>query len=515
MNQKDIASKVFVYLKLIREVDLFRYGKSYIAVTAGLFTYSSSQEGYIPAKMYGPRAQLLAYFKPEDEIIIEGYFTKINDEYEIIIEAVSSFRLDKIDRKKGQERLEKAAKVKARFPDVVCLLRSEADPLKRQIPRIENTDIELSQVSLSDEWVILGTPRLNPEDLLYATYYYQVDVGYEEQVEDDVSEQECEQESEQELEKASKQEQVDQEESNEESNYELIKLLQSLEESEQELEKASKQEQVDQEESNEESNYELIKLLQSLEESEQELEKASKQEQVNQEESNQELLQSLGESELQLEKEQVNQEESNQELLQSLGESELQLEKEQVKQEESNQELLQSLGEPELQLEKEQVKQEEFNQELLQSLGEPELQLEKEQVNQEESNQELLQSLGEPELQLEKEQVNQEQINQEEFNQELLQSLGESELQLEKEQVNQEESNQEQVKEQESDPEEAERRKFLEEKQKLLEQFFLIFQLIDFHMYEEEMSRPKKELLDDLFEEDFQIYYNGGWHKLT
>jgi len=216
MNQKDIASKVFVYLKLIREVDLFRYGKSYIAVTAGLFTYSSSQEGYIPAKMYGPRAQLLAYFKPEDEIIIEGYFTKINDEYEIIIEAVSSFRLDKIDRKKGQERLEKAAKVKARFPDVVCLLRSEADPLKRQIPRIENTDIELSQVSLSDEWVILGTPRLNPEDLLYATYYYQVDVGYEEQVEDDVSEQECEQE----LEKASKQEQVDQEESNEESNYE-------------------------------------------------------------------------------------------------------------------------------------------------------------------------------------------------------------------------------------------------------------------------------------------------------
>jgi hypothetical protein len=335
MNQKDIASKVFVYLKLIREVDLFRYGKSYIAVTAGLFTYSSSQEGYIPAKMYGPRAQLLAYFKPEDEIIIEGYFTKINDEYEIIIEAVSSFRLDKIDRKKGQERLEKAAKVKARFPDVVCLLRSEADPLKRQIPRIENTDIELSQVSLSDEWVILGTPRLNPEDLLYATYYYQVDVGYEEQVEDDVSEQECEQE----------------------------------------LEKASKQEQVDQEESNEESNYELIKLLQSLEESEQELEKASKQEQVNQEESNQELLQSLGESELQLEKEQV--------------------------------------------------------------------------------------------------------------------------------------------KEQESDPEEAERRKFLEEKQKLLEQFFLIFQLIDFHMYEEEMSRPKKELLDDLFEEDFQIYYNGGWHKLT
>jgi len=252
MNQKDIASKVFVYLKLIREVDLFRYGKSYIAVTAGLFTYSSSQEGYIPAKMYGPRAQLLAYFKPEDEIIIEGYFTKINDEYEIIIEAVSSFRLDKIDRKKGQERLEKAAKVKARFPDVVCLLRSEADPLKRQIPRIENTDIELSQVSLSDEWVILGTPRLNPEDLLYATYYYQVDVGYEEQVEDDVSEQECEQE----LEKASKQEQVDQEESNEESNYELIKLLQSLEESEQELEKASKQEQVDQEESNEESNYE-------------------------------------------------------------------------------------------------------------------------------------------------------------------------------------------------------------------------------------------------------------------
>jgi hypothetical protein len=395
MNQKDIASKVFVYLKLIREVDLFRYGKSYIAVTAGLFTYSSSQEGYIPAKMYGPRAQLLAYFKPEDEIIIEGYFTKINDEYEIIIEAVSSFRLDKIDRKKGQERLEKAAKVKARFPDVVCLLRSEADPLKRQIPRIENTDIELSQVSLSDEWVILGTPRLNPEDLLYATYYYQVDVGYEEQVEDDVSEQECEQE----------------------------------------LEKASKQEQVDQEESNEESNYELIKLLQSLEESEQELEKASKQEQVNQEESNQELLQSLGESELQLEKEQVNQE----------------------------------------------------------------------QINQEESNQELLQSLGEPELQLEKEQVNQEQINQEEFNQELLQSLGESELQLEKEQV----------KEQESDPEEAERRKFLEEKQKLLEQFFLIFQLIDFHMYEEEMSRPKKELLDDLFEEDFQIYYNGGWHKLT
>jgi flagellar biosynthesis GTPase FlhF len=353
MNQKDIASKVFVYLKLIREVDLFRYGKSYIAVTAGLFTYSSSQEGYIPAKMYGPRAQLLAYFKPEDEIIIEGYFTKINDEYEIIIEAVSSFRLDKIDRKKGQERLEKAAKVKARFPDVVCLLRSEADPLKRQIPRIENTDIELSQVSLSDEWVILGTPRLNPEDLLYATYYYQVDVGYEEQVEDDVSEQECEQE----LEKASKQEQVDQEESKEESN--------------------------------EESNYELIKLLQSLEESEQELEKASKQEQVNQEESNQELLQSLGESELQLEKEQVNQEESN------------------------------------------------------------------------------------------------------------------------------EESNQEQVKEQESDPEEAERRKFLEEKQKLLEQFFLIFQLIDFHMYEEEMSRPKKELLDDLFEEDFQIYYNGGWHKLT
>jgi chemotaxis protein histidine kinase CheA len=353
MNQKDIASKVFVYLKLIREVDLFRYGKSYIAVTAGLFTYSSSQEGYIPAKMYGPRAQLLAYFKPEDEIIIEGYFTKINDEYEIIIEAVSSFRLDKIDRKKGQERLEKAAKVKARFPDVVCLLRSEADPLKRQIPRIENTDIELSQVSLSDEWVILGTPRLNPEDLLYATYYYQVDVGYEEQVEDDVSEQECEQEC------------------------------------EQELEKASKQEQVDQEESNEESNYELIKLLQSLEESEQELEKASKQEQVNQEESNQELLQSLGESELQLEKEQVNQEESN------------------------------------------------------------------------------------------------------------------------------EESNQEQVKEQESDPEEAERRKFLEEKQKLLEQFFLIFQLIDFHMYEEEMSRPKKELLDDLFEEDFQIYYNGGWHKLT
>ena len=317
MNQKDIASKVFVYLKLIREVDLFRYGKSYIAVTAGLFTYSSSQEGYIPAKMYGPRAQLLAYFKPEDEIIIEGYFTKINDEYEIIIEAVSSFRLDKIDRKKGQERLEKAAKVKARFPDVVCLLRSEADPLKRQIPRIENTDIELSQVSLSDEWVILGTPRLNPEDLLYATYYYQVDVGYEEQVEDDVSEQECEQECEQ--------------------------------------------------------------------ESEQELEKASKQEQVNQEESNQELLQ----------------------------------------------------------------------------------------------------------------------------------SLGESELQLEKEQVNQEESNQEQVKEQESDPEEAERRKFLEEKQKLLEQFFLIFQLIDFHMYEEEMSRPKKELLDDLFEEDFQIYYNGGWHKLT
>jgi len=464
MNQKDIASKVFVYLKLIREVDLFRYGKSYIAVTAGLFTYSSSQEGYIPAKMYGPRAQLLAYFKPEDEIIIEGYFTKINDEYEIIIEAVSSFRLDKIDRKKGQERLEKAAKVKARFPDVVCLLRSEADPLKRQIPRIENTDIELSQVSLSDEWVILGTPRLNPEDLLYATYYYQVDVGYEEQVEDDVSEQECEQE----------------------------------------LEKASKQEQVDQEESNEESNYELIKLLQSLEESEQELEKASKQEQVNQEESNQELLQSLGESELQLEKEQVNQE--------------------QINQEESNQELLQSLGEPELQLEKEQVnqeqvKQEEFNQELLQSLGEPELQLEKEQVNQEqvkqeESNQELLQSLGEPELQLEKEQV-----NQEEFNQELLQSLGESELQLEKEQVNQEESNeesnQEQVKEQESDPEEAERRKFLEEKQKLLEQFFLIFQLIDFHMYEEEMSRPKKELLDDLFEEDFQIYYNGGWHKLT
>jgi hypothetical protein len=468
MNQKDIASKVFVYLKLIREVDLFRYGKSYIAVTAGLFTYSSSQEGYIPAKMYGPRAQLLAYFKPEDEIIIEGYFTKINDEYEIIIEAVSSFRLDKIDRKKGQERLEKAAKVKARFPDVVCLLRSEADPLKRQIPRIENTDIELSQVSLSDEWVILGTPRLNPEDLLYATYYYQVDVGYEEQVEDDVSEQECEQE----LEKASKQEQVDQEESKEESN--------------------------------EESNYELIKLLQSLEESEQELEKASKQEQVNQEESNQELLQSLGESELQLEKEQVNQE--------------------QINQEESNQELLQSLGEPELQLEKEQVnqeqvKQEEFNQELLQSLGEPELQLEKEQVNQEqvkqeESNQELLQSLGEPELQLEKEQV-----NQEEFNQELLQSLGESELQLEKEQVNQEESNeesnQEQVKEQESDPEEAERRKFLEEKQKLLEQFFLIFQLIDFHMYEEEMSRPKKELLDDLFEEDFQIYYNGGWHKLT
>jgi hypothetical protein len=468
MNQKDIASKVFVYLKLIREVDLFRYGKSYIAVTAGLFTYSSSQEGYIPAKMYGPRAQLLAYFKPEDEIIIEGYFTKINDEYEIIIEAVSSFRLDKIDRKKGQERLEKAAKVKARFPDVVCLLRSEADPLKRQIPRIENTDIELSQVSLSDEWVILGTPRLNPEDLLYATYYYQVDVGYEEQVEDDVSEQECEQEC------------------------------------EQELEKASKQEQVDQEESNEESNYELIKLLQSLEESEQELEKASKQEQVNQEESNQELLQSLGESELQLEKEQVNQE--------------------QINQEESNQELLQSLGEPELQLEKEQVnqeqvKQEEFNQELLQSLGEPELQLEKEQVNQEqvkqeESNQELLQSLGEPELQLEKEQV-----NQEEFNQELLQSLGESELQLEKEQVNQEESNeesnQEQVKEQESDPEEAERRKFLEEKQKLLEQFFLIFQLIDFHMYEEEMSRPKKELLDDLFEEDFQIYYNGGWHKLT
>jgi len=432
MNQKDIASKVFVYLKLIREVDLFRYGKSYIAVTAGLFTYSSSQEGYIPAKMYGPRAQLLAYFKPEDEIIIEGYFTKINDEYEIIIEAVSSFRLDKIDRKKGQERLEKAAKVKARFPDVVCLLRSEADPLKRQIPRIENTDIELSQVSLSDEWVILGTPRLNPEDLLYATYYYQVDVGYEEQVEDDVSEQECEQECEQ--------------------------------------------------------------------ESEQELEKASKQEQVNQEESNQELLQSLGESELQLEKEQVNQE--------------------QINQEESNQELLQSLGEPELQLEKEQVnqeqvKQEEFNQELLQSLGEPELQLEKEQVNQEqvkqeESNQELLQSLGEPELQLEKE-----QINQEEFNQELLQSLGESELQLEKEQVNQEESNQEQVKEQESDPEEAERRKFLEEKQKLLEQFFLIFQLIDFHMYEEEMSRPKKELLDDLFEEDFQIYYNGGWHKLT
>jgi hypothetical protein len=400
MNQKDIASKVFVYLKLIREVDLFRYGKSYIAVTAGLFTYSSSQEGYIPAKMYGPRAQLLAYFKPEDEIIIEGYFTKINDEYEIIIEAVSSFRLDKIDRKKGQERLEKAAKVKARFPDVVCLLRSEADPLKRQIPRIENTDIELSQVSLSDEWVILGTPRLNPEDLLYATYYYQVDVGYEEQVEDDVSEQECEQE----------------------------------------LEKASKQEQVDQEESNEESNYELIKLLQSLEESEQELEKASKQEQVNQEESNQELLQSLGESELQLEKEQVNQEQVNQE-----------------------------------------------------------------QINQEESNQELLQSLGEPELQLEKEQVNQEQINQEEFNQELLQSLGESELQLEKEQV----------KEQESDPEEAERRKFLEEKQKLLEQFFLIFQLIDFHMYEEEMSRPKKELLDDLFEEDFQIYYNGGWHKLT
>jgi hypothetical protein len=438
MNQKDIASKVFVYLKLIREVDLFRYGKSYIAVTAGLFTYSSSQEGYIPAKMYGPRAQLLAYFKPEDEIIIEGYFTKINDEYEIIIEAVSSFRLDKIDRKKGQERLEKAAKVKARFPDVVCLLRSEADPLKRQIPRIENTDIELSQVSLSDEWVILGTPRLNPEDLLYATYYYQVDVGYEEQVEDDVSEQECEQEC------------------------------------EQELEKASKQEQVDQEESNEESNYELIKLLQSLEESEQELEKASKQEQVNQEESNQELLQSLGESELQLEKEQVNQE--------------------QINQEESNQELLQSLGEPELQLEKEQVNQE--------------------QVKQEESNQELLQSLGEPELQLEKEQV-----NQEEFNQELLQSLGESELQLEKEQVNQEESNeesnQEQVKEQESDPEEAERRKFLEEKQKLLEQFFLIFQLIDFHMYEEEMSRPKKELLDDLFEEDFQIYYNGGWHKLT
>jgi hypothetical protein len=403
MNQKDIASKVFVYLKLIREVDLFRYGKSYIAVTAGLFTYSSSQEGYIPAKMYGPRAQLLAYFKPEDEIIIEGYFTKINDEYEIIIEAVSSFRLDKIDRKKGQERLEKAAKVKARFPDVVCLLRSEADPLKRQIPRIENTDIELSQVSLSDEWVILGTPRLNPEDLLYATYYYQVDVGYEEQVEDDVSEQECEQE----LEKASKQEQVDQEESKEESN--------------------------------EESNYELIKLLQSLEESEQELEKASKQEQVNQEESNQELLQSLGESELQLEKEQVN--------------------------------------------------QEEFNQELLQSLGEPELQLEKEQVNQEEFNQELLQSLGESELQLEKEQVNQEESN--------------------------EESNQEQVKEQESDPEEAERRKFLEEKQKLLEQFFLIFQLIDFHMYEEEMSRPKKELLDDLFEEDFQIYYNGGWHKLT
>ena len=469
MNQKDIASKVFVYLKLIREVDLFRYGKSYIAVTAGLFTYSSSQEGYIPAKMYGPRAQLLAYFKPEDEIIIEGYFTKINDEYEIIIEAVSSFRLDKIDRKKGQERLEKAAKVKARFPDVVCLLRSEADPLKRQIPRIENTDIELSQVSLSDEWVILGTPRLNPEDLLYATYYYQVDVGYEEQVEDDVSEQECEQES------------------------------------EQELEKASKQEQVDQEESNEESNYELIKLLQSLEESEQELEKASKQEQVNQEESNQELLQSLGESELQLEKEQINQEESNQELLQSLGESELQLEKEQVNQE--------------------QINQEESNQELLQSLGEPELQLEKEQVNQEESNQEefnqeLLQSLGEPELQLEKEQVNQEQVkqeesNQEEFNQELLQSLGESELQLEKEQVNQEESNQEQVKEQESDPEEAERRKFLEEKQKLLEQFFLIFQLIDFHMYEEEMSRPKKELLDDLFEEDFQIYYNGGWHKLT
>ena len=469
MNQKDIASKVFVYLKLIREVDLFRYGKSYIAVTAGLFTYSSSQEGYIPAKMYGPRAQLLAYFKPEDEIIIEGYFTKINDEYEIIIEAVSSFRLDKIDRKKGQERLEKAAKVKARFPDVVCLLRSEADPLKRQIPRIENTDIELSQVSLSDEWVILGTPRLNPEDLLYATYYYQVDVGYEEQVEDDVSEQECEQES------------------------------------EQELEKASKQEQVDQEESNEESNYELIKLLQSLEESEQELEKASKQEQVNQEESNQELLQSLGESELQLEKEQINQEESNQELLQSLGESELQLEKEQINQEESNQELLQSLGEPELQLEKEQVNQEEFNQELLQSLGEPELQLEKEQVNQE--------------------QVKQEESNQEEFNQELLQSLGESELQLEKEQVNQEESNQEesnqeesnqeQVKEQESDPEEAERRKFLEEKQKLLEQFFLIFQLIDFHMYEEEMSRPKKELLDDLFEEDFQIYYNGGWHKLT
>jgi hypothetical protein len=468
MNQKDIASKVFVYLKLIREVDLFRYGKSYIAVTAGLFTYSSSQEGYIPAKMYGPRAQLLAYFKPEDEIIIEGYFTKINDEYEIIIEAVSSFRLDKIDRKKGQERLEKAAKVKARFPDVVCLLRSEADPLKRQIPRIENTDIELSQVSLSDEWVILGTPRLNPEDLLYATYYYQVDVGYEEQVEDDVSEQECEQE----LEKASKQEQVDQEESKEESN--------------------------------EESNYELIKLLQSLEESEQELEKASKQEQVNQEESNQELLQSLGESELQLEKEQVNQEqinqeESNQELLQSLGEPELQLEKEQVNQEEFNQELLQSLGEPELQLEKEQVNQEqinqeesnqeEFNQELLQSLGESELQLEKEQVNQEESNQELLQSLGEPELQLEKEQVNQEESN--------------------------EESNQEQVKEQESDPEEAERRKFLEEKQKLLEQFFLIFQLIDFHMYEEEMSRPKKELLDDLFEEDFQIYYNGGWHKLT
>jgi hypothetical protein len=433
MNQKDIASKVFVYLKLIREVDLFRYGKSYIAVTAGLFTYSSSQEGYIPAKMYGPRAQLLAYFKPEDEIIIEGYFTKINDEYEIIIEAVSSFRLDKIDRKKGQERLEKAAKVKARFPDVVCLLRSEADPLKRQIPRIENTDIELSQVSLSDEWVILGTPRLNPEDLLYATYYYQVDVGYEEQVEDDVSEQECEQEC------------------------------------EQELEKASKQEQVDQEESNEESNYELIKLLQSLEESEQELEKASKQEQVNQEESNQELLQSLGESELQLEKEQVNQEEFNQELLQSLGEPELQLEKEQVNQE--------------------QVKQEESNQELLQSLGEPELQLEKEQVNQEEFNQELLQSLGESELQLEKEQVNQEESN--------------------------EESNQEQVKEQESDPEEAERRKFLEEKQKLLEQFFLIFQLIDFHMYEEEMSRPKKELLDDLFEEDFQIYYNGGWHKLT
>nr|UNJ15475.1 hypothetical protein [Cyanidioschyzonaceae sp. 1] len=159
--------KVNAICKLVDNVHVVRYRQTYLALTAATFTHEDQKDAYVPLKMYGEKAKYLYYYIPGDEIVVDGFLKKLNNDYELVAEQISSYwlgaELIKNDAEKEQERLDKASQIEANLADLVCLLRPERNPDTQLFSWIEEEQ-NFDEESVSDKWIILGKRRFTYHD---------------------------------------------------------------------------------------------------------------------------------------------------------------------------------------------------------------------------------------------------------------------------------------------------------------------------------------------------------------